>query len=49
MVMDEVEKSTALQSYNNIPKHIRMEVGKYALAHSTKSALVKFLQSIIQK
>ena len=27
MVMDEVEKSAARQSYNNIPKHIRMEVG----------------------
>ena len=42
MVMNEVEKSTARQSYNNIPKHIRMEVGKYALAHSTKDALAKF-------
>ena len=41
MVMDKVEKSTARQSYN-IPKHIRMEVGKYALAHSTKDALAKF-------
>ena len=40
MVMDEVEKSTARQSYNNIPKHIRMEVGKYA--HSTNHALAKF-------
>ena len=42
MVMDEVEKSTARQSYNNIPKHIRMEVGKYTLAHSTKNTLAKF-------
>ena len=42
MVLDEVEKSTARQSYNNIPKYIRMEVGKYALAHSTKDALAKF-------
>ena len=42
MVMDEVEKSTACQSYNNLPKHIRMEVRKYALAHSTKDALAKF-------
>ena len=42
MVMDEVEKSTTRQSYNNIPKHIRMGVGKYALAHSTKDALAKF-------
>ena len=42
MVMDEVEKSTARQSYTNIPKHIRLEVGKYALAHSTKDALAKF-------
>ena len=40
MVMDEVE--TARQSYNNIPKHIRMEVGKYALAHRTKDAIAKF-------
>ena len=40
--MDEVEKSTACQSYNNIPKHIRMEVGKYALAYSTKDAIAKF-------
>ena len=44
MVMDEVEKSTARQSYNNIPKHIRMEVGKYALAHSNKDTLAKFLK-----
>ena len=42
MVMDEVEKSTSRQSYNNIPKHILMEIGKYALAHSTKDALAKF-------
>ena len=27
MVMDEVKKSTPRQSYSNIPKHIRMEVG----------------------
>ena len=40
--MDEVEKSTSRQSYNNIPKHIPMEVGKYTLAHSTKDALAKF-------
>ena len=38
MVMDEVETSTALQSYNNIPKHIRMEVGEYASSQSTKDA-----------
>ena len=42
MVIEKVEKSTACQSYNNIPKHIRMEVGKYALPHSTKDALAKF-------
>ena len=42
VIMDEVEKSAAHQSYNNIPKHIRMEVGKRALAHSTKNALAKF-------
>ena len=42
MVMDEVEKSTARQSYSNIPKHIGMEAGKITLAHSTKDALVKF-------
>ena len=40
--MNEVEKSAARQSYNNIPKHIRMEVGKYTLAHSTKNTLAKF-------
>ena len=28
MLMDEVEKSTACQNYNNIPKNIRMEAGK---------------------
>ena len=42
MVMDEVKKSTARQSYNNISKHFLMEVGKYALAHNTKDALAKF-------
>ena len=42
MVIDGEEKSTARQSYNNIPKHICMEVGKYALAHNTKDALAKF-------
>ena len=42
MVMIEVEKSTACQSYNNIPEHIRMEVGKFALAHSIKDSLAKF-------
>ena len=42
MVMDEVGKSAARQNYNKIPKHIRMEVGKYTSAHSTKDALGKF-------
>ena len=46
MVMDKVEKSTARQSYNNIPKHIRMEVGKYALAHSTEDAFQNNIRSI---
>ena len=36
MVMDKVEKSTACQSYNNIPKHVLMEYG------GTKDALAKF-------
>ena len=36
MVMDEVQKSTACQSLNNIPKHILMEYG------GTKDALAKF-------
>ena len=27
MVMNEVKKSTPRQSYNNIPKHICMDVG----------------------
>ena len=40
-VVGEVEKSTVHQSYNNIPKHIRMDVEKYALAHTTKDALAK--------
>ena len=48
MVMDEVEKSTARQSYNNIPKHIRMEVGNYALTHSTKDALAKFSKQYLK-
>ena len=47
MVMDEIEKSTARQSYN-IPKHIRMEVGKYALAHSNKDALAKFSKQYLK-
>ena len=42
IVIAEVGKSTARQSYNDISKHIRMEVGKYALAHSIKEALAKF-------
>ena len=42
IVIVEVGKSTARQSYNNMPKHICMEVGKYALAHSIKDALAKF-------
>ena len=42
MVMIEVEKSTARQSYNDIPEHICMEIGKYALARSTKDSLTKF-------
>ena len=42
MVMDEVENPTACQNYNNIPKHNPMEVGKYALAHSTKDFVAKF-------
>ena len=36
MVMDKVEKSTACQSYNNIPKHVLMEYG------GTKDVLAKF-------
>ena len=42
MVIDEIEKSTTRQSYNNILKYIHMEVGKYASAHSAKDALAKF-------
>ena len=48
MVMDEVEKPTARQNCNNIPKHIRMEVGKYALAHSTKDALATFSKQYLK-
>ena len=36
VVMDEIEKSTARQSCNKIPKHIRMKAGKYGLAHSSR-------------
>ena len=39
MVIDEVEKSTARKNYYNIPKHIWIEVGRYALNHNTKDAL----------
>ena len=43
MVIDEAEYSTAQKNhYNNIPRHIRIEVGSYALYHSTKDALEKF-------
>ena len=43
MVIDEVEKSTAQKNYyNNMPKHIRIEVGRYALGHSTKDPLEMF-------
>ena len=42
IVTDEVERSNARQKYNNIPKHILMEVGKYAFAHNTKDALAEF-------
>ena len=42
MVTDEVKKSTTRQSYNDILEHIRMEVGKYALVHSTNDGLAKF-------
>ena len=43
MVIDEVENSTARKNhYNNIRKHIRIEVGMYALDHSTKDTFEKF-------
>ena len=42
IVMNKVGTSTARQSYNNTGKHIRMEAGNYALAHSTEDALAKF-------
>ena len=43
MVIDEVEKSTAWKNYHsNIPKSIRIEVGRYAVDHSTKDAVEKF-------
>ena len=43
MVIDEVEKSTvSTNHYNNIPKHIQTEVGRYALDHSTKDAIENF-------
>ena len=45
MVIGEVEKSPARKNhYNNIPKHIRIEIGRYALHHSTKDAPEKNLK-----
>ena len=42
MTTDDVEKSAAQKNhYNNIPKHIRIESGRYALDHSTKDTLEK--------
>ena len=42
MVIDEIEKLTSRKNhYNNIPKHIRIEVGRYALDHNIKGALEK--------
>ena len=43
LLIDEIEKSTASKNhYNNIPRHIRIEVRRYALDHSVKDALEKF-------
>ena len=37
MVIDEVEKWTAWKNqYSNIPKHIRIEGGRYVLDYSSK-------------
>ena len=48
MVIDVVEKQTVRKSYyNNILRHIRIEVGRCALDHSTKDALEK-IQNTIQ-
>lgn len=39
----EVEKSVAVrENYTSIPKHVRVEVGKYALVHGTHAAMKKF-------
>ena len=49
MVINQIEKSTARKNHsNNIPKHIRIEVGKYALKHSTKDALEKFSKQYLK-
>ena len=43
MAIDEVKKSTARKNfYNNIAKHIQIEVWRYTFDHSTKDALEKF-------
>ena len=43
MVIDEVKNTTARKNhYSNIPKHIPVEVGRYALDHSVKDILEKF-------
>ena len=48
MVIDVAEKQTVRKSYyNNILIHIRIEVGRCALDHSTKDALEK-IQNTIQ-
>ena len=45
IVIGKVEKSAARKNhYNNIPKHICIEIGRYALHHSTKDAPEKNLK-----
>ena len=41
MVINEVGKSTAQKNHYTIPKHIPIEVDRYALDHSTKDALFR--------
>ena len=46
---DEIKNSTVRKNhYTNIPKHIPIKVGRYALDHSTKNALEKFSKQYLK-
>ena len=43
----EVKKSAAQRkNYLSIPKHVRVEVGKYALVHGTHAAMKKVFRAL---